>query len=110
MTLGFSRDDAGKFIKAYQDKKIFRDDPFQTLDQTGVGRLINIAIDKARKVKKDFKVGICGEHGGDPESVKFCHRSKFSYVSASLFRIPIARLAAAQAVVEERKGISYTSK
>ncbi len=110
MTLGFSRDDAGKFIKAYQDKKIFRDDPFQTLDQTGVGRLINYAIEKARKVKKDLKVGICGEHGGDPESVKFCHRSGFTYVSASPFRIPIARLAAAQAVIEAKKGLSYTSK
>ncbi len=110
MTLGFSRDDAGKFIKVYQDKKVFRDDPFQTLDQTGVGRLINYAIEKARKIKKDLKVGICGEHGGDPESVKFCHRSKFTYVSASPFRIPIARLAAAQAVIEAKKGLSYTSK
>jgi pyruvate,orthophosphate dikinase len=110
MTLGFSRDDAGKFINAYQDKKIFRDDPFQTLDQSGVGRLINYAIEKARKVKKGFKIGICGEHGGDPESVKFCHRSGFTYVSASPFRIPIARLAAAQAVVEEKLKISYTSK
>jgi pyruvate,orthophosphate dikinase len=100
MTLGFSRDDAGKFIKVYQNKKIFRDDPFQTLDQTGVGQLIEYAIGKGRKVKKDLKVGICGEHGGDPESVKFCHRAKFSYVSASPFRIPIARLAAAQAVIE----------
>jgi pyruvate,orthophosphate dikinase len=103
MTLGFSRDDAGKFIKEYQVKKIFRDDPFQTLDQTGVGELINYAIAKGRKVKKDLKVGICGEHGGDPESVKFCHRANFSYVSASPFRIPIARLAAAQAVIEGKK-------
>ncbi len=103
MTLGFSRDDAGKFIKAYMEKKIFRDDPFQTLDQEGVGELINYAIAKGRKVKKDLKVGICGEHGGDPESVKFCHRAKFSYVSASPFRIPIARLAAAHAVIEGKK-------
>jgi pyruvate, orthophosphate dikinase len=110
MTLGFSRDDAGKFIKVYTDKKIFRDDPFQTLDQSGVGILIQYAVDKARKVKKDLKVGICGEHGGDAESVKFCHRAKFSYVSCSPFRLPIARLAAAQAVVEEKKKISYTSK
>ncbi len=100
MTLGFSRDDAGKFIKEYMNKKVFRDDPFQTLDQTGVGELIKYAIGKGRSVKKDLKVGICGEHGGDPESVKFCHRAKFSYVSASPFRIPIARLAAAQAVIE----------
>lgn len=102
MTLGFSRDDAARFIKVYGEKKIFRDDPFQTLDQVGVGSLINYAIAKARKVKKDLKVGICGEHGGDPESVKFCHRNKFTYVSASPFRIPIARLAAAQAVIEEK--------
>jgi pyruvate,orthophosphate dikinase len=110
MTLGFSRDDAGKFIKVYMDKKIFRDDPFQTLDQSGVGILIQYAVDKARKVKKDLKVGICGEHGGDPESVKFCHRAKFNYVSCSPFRIPIARLAAAQAVIEEKSKIHYTSK
>ncbi len=100
MTLGFSRDDAGKFIKIYLDKKIFKDDPFQTLDQTGVGELIKFAIGKGRSVKKQLKIGICGEHGGDPESVKFCHRAGFSYVSASPFRIPIARLAAAQAVIE----------
>jgi len=100
MTLGFSRDDAGKFIKVYLDKKIFKEDPFQTLDQTGVGLLIKLAIAKGRSVKKQLKIGICGEHGGDPESVKFCHRVGFSYVSASPFRIPIARLAAAQAVVE----------
>lgn len=108
MTLGFSRDDAGKFIKVYMDKKIFRDDPFQTLDQSGVGRLIRHAVGVSRKVKKDLKVGICGEHGGDPESVKFCHREKFSYVSASPFRVPIARLAAAQAVIETRT--KYSNK
>ncbi len=110
MTMGFSRDDAGKFIKVYLDKKIFRDDPFQTLDQTGVGQLIDIAIKKGRKVKKDLKIGICGEHGGDPESVKFCHRSKFSYVSASPFRVPIARLAAAQAVIESKKAAPHRDK
>lgn len=108
MTLGFSRDDAGKFIKVYMDKKIFKDDPFQTLDQTGVGKLIRYAIGLARKVKKDLKIGICGEHGGDPESVKFCHRAGFSYVSASPFRVPIARLAAAQAVIEGRT--KYSNK
>jgi pyruvate, orthophosphate dikinase len=110
MTLGFSRDDAGKFIKAYLEKKIFRDDPFQTLDQVGVGQLMKIAVEKGRKTKKDLKLGICGEHGGDPASVKFCHRIGLNYVSCSPYRIPIARLAAAQAVVEEKakKGPAYS--
>ncbi len=100
MTLGFSRDDAGKFIKVYLDKKIFKEDPFQTLDQVGVGQLMKIAVEKGRKVKKDLKLGICGEHGGDPASVKFCHRIGLDYVSCSPYRVPIARLSAAQAVVE----------
>jgi pyruvate,orthophosphate dikinase len=108
MTLGFSRDDAGKFIKVYMDKKIFNEDPFQTLDQSGVGKLISYSIGNARKVKKDLKVGICGEHGGDSESVKFCHRAGFTYVSASPFRVPIARLAAAQAVIETK--LKYSNK
>jgi len=108
MTLGFSRDDAGKFTKVYLDKKIFADDPFQTLDQSGVGKLINIAIKDGRAVRKDMKIGICGEHGGDAESVKFCVRSGFSYVSASPFRIPVARLAAAQAVIEGKT--KYSNK
>ena len=111
MTLGFSRDDAGKFIKVYLDKKIFKDDPFVTLDQVGVGSLIKIAVEKGRKVKKDLKLGICGEHGGDPASVKFCHRVGLTYVSCSPFRVPIARLAAAQAVIEaKQKGSSYSQK
>ncbi len=113
MALGFSRDDAGKFIKAYQEKKIFKDDPFQTLDQTGVGQLMAMAVQKGRKVKKDLKCGICGEHGGDPASVKFCHRVGLNYVSCSPYRVPIARLAAAQAVIEgkAKKGSStYTMK
>jgi pyruvate,orthophosphate dikinase len=111
MTLGFSRDDAGKFIKAYLEKKIFKDDPFQTLDQVGVGQLMKIAVEKGRKVKKDLKLGICGEHGGDPASVKFCHRIGLNYVSCSPYRVPIARLAAAQAVIEGKtKGHTYTSK
>ncbi len=110
MTLGFSRDDAGKFIKAYLEKKIFKEDPFQTLDQIGVGHLMKIAVEKGRKVKKDLKLGICGEHGGDPASVKFCHRIGLDYVSCSPYRVPIARLAAAQAVVESKaaKGPAYT--
>jgi pyruvate,orthophosphate dikinase len=111
MTLGFSRDDAGKFIKAYLEKKIFKDDPFQTLDQVGVGQLMKMAVEKGRKVRKDMKMGICGEHGGDPASVKFCHRIGLSYVSCSPYRVPIARLAAAQAVIESKaKGHAYTSK
>ena len=101
MTMGFSRDDAGKFIRVYQDQKILKSDPFQTLDQDGVGQLVEMAVKKGRKVKKDLKVGICGEHGGDPESVKFCHRIGLTYVSCSPYRVPIARLAAAQAAVEE---------
>jgi pyruvate, orthophosphate dikinase len=110
MTLGFSRDDAGKFIKVYLDKKIFKEDPFQTLDQVGVGQLMQTAVQKGRKVKKDLKLGICGEHGGDPASVKFCHRTDLNYVSCSPFRVPIARLAAAQAVIEGKSKISYTQK
>lgn len=110
MTMGFSRDDAGKFIKVYVDKKIFAADPFQTLDQTGVGKLVEMGIEKGRSVKGDLKIGICGEHGGDPDSVKFCHRAGMNYVSCSPYRVPIACLAAAQAVIEERDGSSYTSK
>ena len=102
MGMGFSRDDAGKFIKVYMDKKIFSADPFQTLDQAGIGELVRIGIDKGRSVKKDLKIGICGEHGGDPDSVKFCHRVGMTYVSCSPFRVPIAILSAAQAVIESR--------
>jgi len=111
MTMGFSRDDAGKFIKVYLDQKILKADPFQTLDQEGVGQLVKMAVEKGRSVKKNLKVGICGEHGGDPESVKFCHRIGLTYVSCSPYRVPIARLAAAQAAVEEKQGVSvHTSK
>ncbi len=102
MTMGFSRDDSGKFIKVYLDKKILKSDPFQTLDQTGVGQLVKMAVEKGRSVRKGMKVGICGEHGGDPESVKFCHRVGLTYVSCSPYRVPIAKLAAAQAAVEEK--------
>ncbi|MDI6757435.1 MAG: pyruvate, phosphate dikinase [Endomicrobiia bacterium] len=101
MSFGFSRDDIGAFMPAYIEKGILKYDPFQTLDQTGVGELIKIAIARGRKARKNLKIGICGEHGGDPESVKFCHRVGMNYVSCSPFRVPIARLAAAQVVVED---------
>jgi len=110
MTMGFSRDDAGKFIKVYIDRKIFAADPFQTLDQEGVGQLVKMGIEKGRSVKDHLKIGICGEHGGDPDSVKFCHRAGMDYVSCSPFRVPIACLAAAQAVIEESDGTGYTNK
>ena len=99
-TLGFSRDDAGKFIPAYLAKNIFEKDPFQTIDQEGVGRIMKMAVTKARSVKKDMDMGICGEHGGDPASVEFCHRIGLSNVSCSPYRVPIAILAAAQAVIK----------
>ena len=105
-TMGLSRDDAGKFLPEYVDERkagIFKDDPFQTLDIEGVGMLIRWAIERGRKTKPKLKIGICGEHGGDAESVKFCHRVGMNYVSASPFRVPIARLAAAQAVIEDKK-------
>jgi pyruvate,orthophosphate dikinase len=100
MSFGFSRDDIGGFLPNYLDQKILHADPFQTIDQEGVGELIRIGIERGRKVRNHLEVGICGEHGGDPESVKFCHRLGMNYVSCSPFRVPIARLAAAQAVIE----------
>ncbi len=99
MTMGFSRDDAGKFLGEYVKKEIYEKDPFQTLDQTGVGKLVTIGIDLGRMTKKNLKVGICGEHGGEPSSIDFCHRAGMNYVSCSPFRVPIARLAAAQAAI-----------
>ena len=101
MTFGFSRDDAGKFLNAYYDAKIFENDPFAKLDQTGVGKLMETAIKLGKPVNKKLHVGICGEHGGDPSSVEFCHKIGLDYVSCSPFRVPIARLAAAQAAIAE---------
>ena len=103
MTFGFSRDDAGKFLNAYYDAKIFENDPFAKLDQVGVGKLMKMAIQLGKSTRPDLHVGICGEHGGDPSSVEFCHSIGLDYVSCSPFRVPIARLAAAQAAIKERQ-------
>ncbi|MCG8580271.1 MAG: pyruvate, phosphate dikinase, partial [Bacteroidales bacterium] len=97
MTFGYSRDDAGKFLPIYIEKGILKQDPFQALDQTGVGQLVETGCKKGRATRSDLKLGICGEHGGEPSSVEFCHRTGLDYVSCSPFRVPIARLAAAQA-------------
>ena len=102
MTYGFSRDDAGKFLNAYYDAKIFENDPFAKLDQTGVGKLMEMAIKLGKATRPDMHIGICGEHGGDPSSVEFCHKIGLTYVSCSPFRVPIARLAAAQAAIKEQ--------
>jgi pyruvate,orthophosphate dikinase len=101
MTYGLSRDDAGRFLPEYVERGIYKEDPFQVLDQNGVGRLIEWAVQKGRETKPGLKIGICGEHGGEPSSVEFCHRAGFDYVSCSPYRVPIARLAAAQAVLKE---------
>ena len=101
MTFGFSRDDAGKFLGAYYDKKIYENDPFAKLDQTGVGKLVKMAAEMGRATRPDIHLGICGEHGGDPSSVEFCHKVGLDYVSCSPFRVPIARLAAAQAAIKD---------
>ena len=102
MTFGFSRDDAGKFLDSYYQAKIYESDPFARLDQTGVGQLVQMAAEKGRKTRPDIKLGICGEHGGDPSSVEFCHKVGLNYVSCSPFRVPIARLAAAQAALNNK--------
>ena len=103
MTFGFSRDDAGKFLNAYYDRKIFENDPFAKLDQVGVGKLMKMAIELGKQTRPELHVGICGEHGGDPSSVEFCHKIGLDYVSCSPFRVPIARLAAAQAAIAEKR-------
>jgi pyruvate,orthophosphate dikinase len=102
MTFGYSRDDAGKFLPVYLQKGILKYDPFQVLDQEGVGKLMKIAVKKGRKTRENIKIGICGEHGGEPSSVEFCDSLGFNYVSCSPYRVPIARLAAAQAVIREK--------
>jgi pyruvate,orthophosphate dikinase len=109
-TFGLSRDDAGKFLPLYVEHEILPTDPFEAIDRNGVGQLIKMGTDRGRSVRKDLKVGICGEHGGEPSSVEFCHQAGLNYVSCSPFRVPIARLAAARAVLNERKGKSGSSK
>src|SRR5207237_9676354 len=108
--LGMSRDDSGSFLGPYQELEIVKKNPFATIDQNGVGQLIEIAVEKGNKARPGIKLGICGEHGGDPDSVKFCHRAGLSYVSCSPFRVPVARLAAAQAVVEEEQAAKKKKK
>jgi pyruvate,orthophosphate dikinase len=103
MTFGFSRDDAGKFLWAYYDKKIYENDPFQKLDQTWVGKLVKMAAELWRTTRPDIHLWICGEHGGDPSSIEFCHKVGLDYVSCSPYRVPVARLAAAQAAINNEK-------
>src|SRR5205823_6380326 len=107
-TLGMSRDDYGSFIRFYLENDIAPRDPFQSLDADGVGGLMQLAVERGRKTKADIKLGICGEHGGDPDSVKLCHKLGLSYVSCSPFRVPVARLAAAQAAIEEKRAAKRT--
>ncbi|HNW27449.1 MAG TPA: pyruvate, phosphate dikinase, partial [Spirochaetota bacterium] len=109
MTFGYSRDDSGKFLPEYVEKKILPNDPFRVLDRDGVGKLIRMAVEKGRGVRKDLKVGICGEHGGEPSSVEFCHMVGLNYVSCSPYRVPIARLAAAQAAIKEKSNVKVSS-
>jgi pyruvate,orthophosphate dikinase len=104
LTYGFSRDDIGKFLAVYQDKKILDKDPFATIDTVGVGQLVEEGVRKGRSTRADLKIGICGEHGGDPSSVHFFERAGLDYVSASPYRIPVARLAAAQAALQVKVG------
>jgi pyruvate,orthophosphate dikinase len=102
MTFGFSRDDAGKFLKDYYDKKIYLNDPFQRFDQEGTGKLVALAVEKGKATRPDIKLGVCGEHGGDPSSIEFFYKVGLTYVSCSPFRVPIARLAAAQAAIKNK--------
>ena len=102
MTFGFSRDDAGKFLESYYTNKVFESDPFAKLDQAGVGKLVKMASTLGRETRSDLKLGICGEHGGDPATIEFCHNVGLNYVSCSPFRVPIARLAAAHAAIKAK--------
>jgi pyruvate,orthophosphate dikinase len=104
LTFGFSRDDAGKFLGVYQERKILERDPFQSIDTVGVGQLVAMGCEKGRKTRPDLKLGICGEHGGDPSSVHFFHKVGLDYVSASPYRVPVARLAAAHAALSVKVG------
>jgi pyruvate, orthophosphate dikinase len=108
-TMGLSRDDYTKFSAHYEDLKIFKADPFGVLDQEGVGKLVKIAVDGGRSTRADLEVGICGEHGGEPSSVEFCYRVGMNYVSCSPYRVPIARLAAAQAAIADKSEAGRTS-
>jgi pyruvate,orthophosphate dikinase len=111
MIFGFSRDDAeGKFLLQYVTRKILPENPFQVLDRDGVGVLIDMAVREGRKVRPDIELGICGEHGGDPSSIEFCHQVGLSYVSCSPYRVPTARLAAAQAALKERRSRAERDK
>jgi phosphoenolpyruvate-protein kinase (PTS system EI component) len=110
MTFGYSRDDAGSFLPAYVEKGILPEDPFQSLDQVGVGELIRMAVERGRRSRPKLKVGICGEHGGDPKSIDFCHRAGLDYVSCSPYRVPVARIAAAHAAMAARGGPKKPAK
>jgi pyruvate,orthophosphate dikinase len=110
MAFGYSRDDVGTFVPQFTNRGILEKDPFQVLDQEGIGQLVQIGIKKGRQTKPDLKIGICGEHGGDPSSIEFCHRSGMDYVSCSPYRVPIARLATAQAVIKEDNSLPRKTK
>jgi pyruvate,orthophosphate dikinase len=109
-SLGMSRDDSGSFLGAYQELEIIKKNPFASIDQAGVGQLMKIAVEKGQKTRPKIKLGICGEHGGDPDSVKFCHHIGLTYVSCSPFRVPVARLSAAQAALEEAAAKNSAAK
>src|SRR5690606_4174619 len=104
LTFGYSRDDVGKFLAIYQEQKILDRDPFQSIDTTGVGQLVELAVERGRRTRPDIKLGVCGEHGGDPSSVHFFHKAGLDYVSASPYRVPVARLAAAHAALAVKVG------